>query len=147
MFDRSLPALEPVETNEKSDETSVTPKKLKHYAGLANQGATCYMNSLLQTLFMTPEFRRVLYSWRYDATKDDEEAFCIPLQLQLLFGKMQLTDMRSTTTTVSMFREALKVRFSVAASLYCAGLNKVVWMDRTREFSATRRSRTRTSVI
>jgi len=25
--------------------------------GIYNQGATCYMNSLLQTLVMTPEFR------------------------------------------------------------------------------------------
>jgi len=42
---------------------ALTP--LRRYTGLANQGATCYMNSLLQTLFMTPEFRRVLYAWRY----------------------------------------------------------------------------------
>ena len=26
-------------------------------AGIANQGATCYLNSLLQTLLFTPEFR------------------------------------------------------------------------------------------
>ena len=34
------------------------------YNGLSNQGATCYLNSLLQSLFMTPEFRNALY--RYD---------------------------------------------------------------------------------
>ena len=34
------------------------------YIGLSNQGATCYMNSLLQTLFMTYEFRKALYSWQ-----------------------------------------------------------------------------------
>lgn len=26
-------------------------------AGIDNQGATCYLNSLLQTLLLTPEFR------------------------------------------------------------------------------------------
>ena len=31
-------------------------------AGLDNQGATCYLNSLLQTLYFAPEFRGGLYS-------------------------------------------------------------------------------------
>lgn len=29
--------------------------------GLKNQGCTCYLNSLLQILFFTPEFRNVIY--------------------------------------------------------------------------------------
>lgn len=33
------------------------------YVGLVNQAMTCYLNSLLQTLFMTPEFRNALYRW------------------------------------------------------------------------------------
>ena len=37
------------------------------YVGLANQGATCYLNSLLQTLFMTPEFRDAIYRYKMDA--------------------------------------------------------------------------------
>ena len=37
------------------------------YVGLSNQGATCYLNSLLQTLYMTPEFRYALYQWDYDS--------------------------------------------------------------------------------
>ncbi len=31
------------------------------FVGLGNQGATCYMNSLIQCLFMTPEFRSAIY--------------------------------------------------------------------------------------
>ena len=31
------------------------------FVGLVNQAMTCYLNSLLQTLYMTPEFRNTLY--------------------------------------------------------------------------------------
>lgn len=57
--------------------------------------------SHLQTLFMTPEFRRVLYMWKYEQSEDEDEEDCIPLQLQLLFGQLQLTGLRAATTTVS----------------------------------------------
>ena len=43
--------------------------KRKKFVGLSNQGATCYMNSLLQTLYMTPQFRAALYKWSYDSEK------------------------------------------------------------------------------
>ncbi len=32
------------------------------FVGLQNQGATCYLNSLIQSLFMTPELRRGLFA-------------------------------------------------------------------------------------
>jgi len=38
-------------------------KSATGFVGLSNQGATCYLNSLIQTLFMTPEFRNALYEW------------------------------------------------------------------------------------
>ena len=34
-------------------------RKETGFAGLKNQGATCYMNSLLQTLFNINQFRKV----------------------------------------------------------------------------------------
>jgi hypothetical protein len=36
------------------------------FVGLSNQGATCYMNSLMQALFMSPEFRGAVYNWSFD---------------------------------------------------------------------------------
>jgi uncharacterized UBP type Zn finger protein len=35
------------------------------YVGLINQAMTCYLNSLLQTLYMTPEFRNAIYRWKF----------------------------------------------------------------------------------
>uniref|UniRef100_A0A673HNY9 USP domain-containing protein n=1 Tax=Sinocyclocheilus rhinocerous TaxID=307959 RepID=A0A673HNY9_9TELE len=32
------------------------------YNGLKNQGATCYLNAVLQCLFMTPKFREAVVS-------------------------------------------------------------------------------------
>ena len=40
-------------------------KNSSNYVGLINQAMTCYLNSLLQTLFMTPEFRNGIYRWKY----------------------------------------------------------------------------------
>ena len=40
------------------------PPNAEGFVGLVNQGATCYLSSLLQSLYMTPEFRRIVYQWR-----------------------------------------------------------------------------------
>lgn len=59
-----------------------------NYKGLSNIGATCYMNSLLQTLFMTPEFREAIYKWKYDEKIHPKCSDSIIYQLQRLFGKL-----------------------------------------------------------
>lgn len=39
--------------------TNYDSKKMTGYVGLKNQGATCYLNSLIQSLFLTSAFRKV----------------------------------------------------------------------------------------
>jgi hypothetical protein len=75
--------------------SSYTPFK---YTGLSNQGATCYMNSLLQSLFMTPEFRAGVYA--IPVVSDEgarKDSICF--QLQCLFAQMQSSGARSVETT------------------------------------------------
>uniref|UniRef100_A0AC35G3A4 USP domain-containing protein n=2 Tax=Panagrolaimus sp. PS1159 TaxID=55785 RepID=A0AC35G3A4_9BILA len=60
------------------------------YVGLVNQAMTCYLNSLIQALFMTPEFRNILYQWQYNGTME-EASKNIPFQLQKLFALLQTT--------------------------------------------------------
>jgi len=49
---------------------SAGPANAAGFVGLKNQGATCYLSSLLQSLFMTPEFRQVVFEWRGCAAGD-----------------------------------------------------------------------------
>ena len=77
----------------------VSKKPKQDYVGLSNQGATCYMNSLLQTLFMTPEFRMQLYKWQFNPSKHGDPEDCIPYQLSLLFSKLQTSDSDFVDTT------------------------------------------------
>lgn len=61
------------------------------FVGLVNQAMTCYLNSLIQTLYMTPEFRNALYRWRFDGS-DEEQTKSIPFQLQSLFVQLQVDE-------------------------------------------------------
>lgn len=49
-------------TNKNSIPNPPEKRNASGFAGLSNQGATCYLNSLLQILFMTPELRKGLYA-------------------------------------------------------------------------------------
>jgi ubiquitin carboxyl-terminal hydrolase 47 len=84
--------------NTSSSSYDSTTRDESGYVGLSNQGATCYLNSLLQTLFMTPEFRRAIFTWHYDRSKHTAEQHCIPLQLQRLFGQLALGKLRAVDT-------------------------------------------------
>uniref|UniRef100_A0A2C9JXG3 USP domain-containing protein n=1 Tax=Biomphalaria glabrata TaxID=6526 RepID=A0A2C9JXG3_BIOGL len=75
-------------------------------AGIDNQGSTCYLNSLLQTLFLTPEFRDRLFSLsdtELGCLNNTNNPSCrvrvIPLQLQRIFSQLLLSDQQSVSTT------------------------------------------------
>ena len=61
-------------------------KKHTGYVGLKNQGATCYMNSLLQTLYFTTKLRRAVYQM---PTEHDDPIRSVPLALQRIFYELQ----------------------------------------------------------
>jgi hypothetical protein len=56
------------------------------YAGLRNLGATCYMNSLLQQLYMVPSFRRAFSSLPLDGLNEDSLVY----QIQVMFGALNM---------------------------------------------------------
>ncbi|XP_052457036.1 ubiquitin carboxyl-terminal hydrolase 47-like [Carassius gibelio] len=78
--------------------SSILNKSDTGYVGLVNQAMTCYLNSLLQTLFMTPEFRNALYNWEFEDSEEDP-VNSIPYQLQRLFVLLQTSKKRAIETT------------------------------------------------
>lgn len=64
-------------------------KKHTGYVGLKNQGATCYMNSLLQTLFFTNQLRKAVYKM---PTEADDSSKSVALALQRVFNDLQFSD-------------------------------------------------------
>lgn len=61
-------------------------KKHTGFVGLKNQGATCYMNSLLQALFFTNKLRKAVYLL---PTETDDEQRSVALALQRVFYELQ----------------------------------------------------------
>ncbi|CAF2719433.1 unnamed protein product [Rotaria sp. Silwood2] len=52
-------------TTIKSIEKPPFPRNETNLCGLQNQGATCYLNVLIQTLLFTPEFRGMYFTgWK-----------------------------------------------------------------------------------
>ena len=64
-------------------EKPADPRDPLGFVGLQNQGATCYLNSLIQVMYMTPELRDGLY-------KVD------PLELGVAHVRCRSTVLRST---------------------------------------------------
>ncbi|KAJ2388540.1 ubiquitin-specific protease ubp15, partial [Coemansia sp. RSA 2611] len=73
-------------------------RKHTGYVGLRNQGATCYMNSLLQSLYFTNEFRNAVYQI---PTENDDPKKSVALALQRVFYNLQVSDEPVDTTELT----------------------------------------------
>lgn len=73
-------------------------KKETGYVGLKNQGATCYMNSLLQSLYCTRYFRKAVYQI---PTEDELPIESVSLALQRVFYHLQTSDQPVGTTELT----------------------------------------------
>ncbi|KAI9510844.1 ubiquitin carboxyl-terminal hydrolase 5 [Russula earlei] len=73
-------------------------KKETGYVGLKNQGATCYMNSLLQSLFCTRYFRKSVYEI---PTEEERPTESVALALQRVFYQLQTSDQPVGTTELT----------------------------------------------
>ncbi|GAA5992402.1 hypothetical protein JCM11641_002734 [Rhodosporidiobolus odoratus] len=72
-------------------------KKETGHVGLKNQGATCYMNSLLQSLFLTNTFRDAVYH----IPTEEDTTDTVPLALQRVFYNLQTSEQSVGTTELT----------------------------------------------
>lgn len=80
------------------DRSHYDTKEATGKVGLENDGATCYLNSLLQTLFMTKRLRREVYD--LDTTHEKAKNG-VALELQRLFWQLQTSDMSVSTRNLT----------------------------------------------
>ncbi|KAK0739732.1 hypothetical protein B0T21DRAFT_382697 [Apiosordaria backusii] len=73
-------------------------KKETGYVGLKNQGATCYLNSLLQSLYFTNAFRKAIYSI---PTEQEENMNNSAYTLQRLFYQLQTSNVAVSTNELT----------------------------------------------
>ncbi|KAI8373084.1 cysteine proteinase [Radiomyces spectabilis] len=73
-------------------------KETTGYVGLKNQGATCYMNSLFQSLYCTNYFRKAVYQI---PTENDEPTKSVALALQRVFYNLQFQNTAVGTTELT----------------------------------------------
>ena len=77
------------------------------FVGLLNQGATCYLNSLVQTLFMTPQFQKLILELDISQSDnidiknnylDNLNKWEILIEMQKLFAEMKYVDKQAAST-------------------------------------------------
>ncbi|CAL8104991.1 unnamed protein product [Orchesella dallaii] len=97
--------LEPVSENENasSHDTSSTFGGKRDFVGLKNRNMTCYLNSFLQGLWFTPEFRNALYNYVYEPGRSNRKSLCHPLQKLFLQQQFSIRDSIETDELIKTF--------------------------------------------
>lgn len=99
---RTIPPITTISDNSEP-ESDFYETYTEKYCGIRNQGATCYINSILQTLFHIPAFRKVIFEFNCDKFYENYEK-TIPWNLQHLFAQMQTkSDAVSTKLLTNSF--------------------------------------------
>ncbi|CAF3670140.1 unnamed protein product [Adineta steineri] len=83
------------------DESDIAEREsLDEPAGLKNIGNTCWFNSVIQTLYTLPYFRRLIFNFQYPTinhslTDSEQQALCLTEELRYLFALMLKSPRRS----------------------------------------------------
>ncbi|XP_060770088.1 plectin-like isoform X2 [Neoarius graeffei] len=111
------------------------------YNGLKNQGATGYLNSVLQCLYMTEDFRREVENFRRDPLNPDEESADLMQELQKLFKRLK--EVVGTTEGITRCLHISSVREQQNAVEYYQKILQAIGPEVSKIFKGEMSNKTR----
>ncbi|XP_036451947.1 ubiquitin carboxyl-terminal hydrolase 47 [Colossoma macropomum] len=104
----------------------------KQYNGLINQGSTCYLNTVLQCLYMTEDFRTAVQSFKPGPQHSSQRNADLLLQLQKLFE--ELNKVNATTKGITKSLSIMNVHEQQDAVEYYQKILKSIGLQVSQVF-------------